>query len=105
MPFYNWSEMKRTAISPQYSTAEGPTIKGTKIEGGGYGFAAGTGARLHKPPEDQLINVVSGKFRVRVGGEERMLGAGDAVLIPPNIEHEASTVDGEVAVYRKSTPL
>jgi quercetin dioxygenase-like cupin family protein len=33
-----------------------------------------------------------------VGGEERILGAGDAVLIPPNIEHEASTVDGEVEV-------
>jgi quercetin dioxygenase-like cupin family protein len=98
MPFYNWSEMQRSTISPQYSTAEGPTIKGTKIEVGRYRFAAGTGSKPHKHPEEQLINVVSGKFRVRVGGEERILGAGDAVLIPPNIEHEASTVDGEVEV-------
>jgi len=45
-----------------------------------------------------VINVVSGKFRVRVGGEERILTAGDAVLIPPDTEHEASTVDGEVEV-------
>ena len=42
MPFYNWSEMQRSTISPQYSTAEGPTIKGTKIEVGRYRFAAGT---------------------------------------------------------------
>jgi quercetin dioxygenase-like cupin family protein len=83
--------MQRSAISPQYSTAEGPTIKGTKIEVGRYRFAAGTGAKPHKHPDEQLINVVSGKFRVRVGGEERILGAGDAV-------HEASTVDGEVEV-------
>jgi len=40
MPFYNWSEMERSVISPQYSTAEGPTIKGGKIEVGRYRFAA-----------------------------------------------------------------
>jgi hypothetical protein len=34
MPFYNWTEMDRSVISPQYSTAEGPTIKGGQIEAG-----------------------------------------------------------------------
>jgi quercetin dioxygenase-like cupin family protein len=98
MPFYNWSEMKRTAISPQYSTAEGPTIKGTKIEVGRYRFAAGTGAKPHQHPEEQVINVISGKVRIRVGREERILGSGEAALIPPNTEHEASAVDGEVEI-------
>ena len=98
MPFYNWSAMERSVISPHYSTAEGPTIKGGKIEVGRYRYAAGTGAKPHKHPEEQVINVLSGKFRLRVGGEERILGPGDVALIPPNTEHEASTVDGEVEI-------
>ena len=36
MPFYNWTEMDRSIISPQYSAAEGPTIKGRQIEVGRY---------------------------------------------------------------------
>jgi quercetin dioxygenase-like cupin family protein len=98
MPFYNWNNMERSVISPKYSTAEGPTIKGGKIEVGRYRFAAGTGAKLHKHPEEQVINVLSGKFRVRVGGEERVLGPGDAALIPANTEHEASAVESEVEI-------
>ena len=98
MPFYNWNEMTRSVISPHYSTAEGPTIKGEKIEVGHYRYSAGTGAKPHKHPEEQLVNVLSGRMRFRVGAEERVLGPGDAVLIPPNTEHEAWTVDGEVEI-------
>src|SRR5262245_1956352 len=93
MPFYNWSEMKRTAIHGRR-----PYDQRHEDRSGHYRFAAGNGATPHKHPEEQVINVVSGKFRVRVGGGERNLKAGDAVLIPPDTEHEASTVDGEVEV-------
>jgi quercetin dioxygenase-like cupin family protein len=98
MPFYNWSQMERSTISPQYSAAEGPTIKGRDIEVGRYKFAPGTGSKPHQHPEEQLINVLSGKFRVRVAGEERILESGDAVLIPPNTEHEASAMDTDVEI-------
>jgi len=98
MPFHNWSQMERSVISPQYSTAEGPTIKGAKIEVGRYRLAAGTGAKPHRHPQEQVINVLAGKLRVRVGDEERILGPGDAALIPANTEHEAWTVDGEAEI-------
>ena len=98
MPFYNWSQMERSTISPQYSTAEGPTIKGGQIEVGRYRFAAGTGSKPHKHPEEQVINVLSGRFRVRIGNEERILGPGEAALVPPNTEHEARAVDSEVEI-------
>lgn len=98
MPFYNWSRMERSVISPHYSTAEGPTIKGVKIEVGRYRFEAGTGAKPHQHPQEQVITVLAGKLRVRVGNEERVLGPGDAVLIPSNTEHEARTVDGEAEI-------
>jgi quercetin dioxygenase-like cupin family protein len=98
MPFYNWTHMERGSISPHYSSAEGPTIKGKKIEVGRYRYAAGTGAKPHKHPEEQVVNILSGKMRFRVGSEERVLGPGDAVLIPPDTEHEAWTVDSEVEI-------
>ena len=98
MPFYNWTEMDRSVISPQYSAAEGTTIKGGLIEVGRYRFAPGTGSKPHKHPEEQVINVLSGKFRVRIGNEERILGPGEAALVPANIEHEARAMDSEVEI-------
>ena len=98
MPFYSWKEMEISVISPEYSDAQGPTIKGGKIEVGRYRFAAGTGSKPHKHPEEQMINVLSGKFRVRIGTEERILGPGEAALVPPNTEHEARAVDNEVEI-------
>jgi quercetin dioxygenase-like cupin family protein len=98
MPFFNWSQMDRSVISPQYSTAEGPTIKGGQIEVGRYRFAPGTGSKPHQHPEEQVINVLSGKFRVRIENEERILGPGEAALVPANTEHEARAVDSEVEI-------
>jgi quercetin dioxygenase-like cupin family protein len=98
MPFFNWTEMDRDLISPQYSAAEGPTIKGGQIEVGRYRFASGTGSKPHQHPEEQVINVLSGKFRVRIGNEERILGPGEAALVPPNTEHEARALDSEVEI-------
>jgi quercetin dioxygenase-like cupin family protein len=98
MPFFNWTEMDRSVISPQYSTAEGPTIKGGQIEVGRYRFAPGTGSKPHQHPEEQVINVLTGRFRVRIGNEERILGPGEAALVPPNVEHEAKAVDIEVEI-------
>ena len=98
MPVYNWDQMERSVISPHYSTAEGPTIKGAKIEVGRYRYAAGTGAKPHRHPEEQVINVLAGRLKVRVGDEEWVLGPGDAVLIPPHTDHEAWTVDGAAEI-------
>ena len=98
MPFHHWDRLQGSVISPHYSTAQGPTIKGAKVEIGRYRYAAGTGAKPHRHPEEQVINVLAGKLRVRVGGEERILGPGDAAHIPPDTEHEVWTVDGEAEI-------
>lgn len=98
MPFFRWGNMERTVVSPHYSTATGPTIKGAKIEVGRYRYAAGTGANPHRHPEEQVITILEGRLRIRVGTEERIVGPGEAVHIPPNVEHEAWTVDGEAEV-------
>jgi quercetin dioxygenase-like cupin family protein len=85
-------------VTPDYSTAAGGTIRGERIEVGCYRYPPGTGAKPHRHPEEQVINVLAGKLRVRVGEEERILGPGDAVHIPPSTEHEAWAVEGEVEI-------
>ena len=96
MTFYTPKELDRTVISPQYSTAEGPTIKGLRIKVGYYRYPAGTGAKPHAHPEEQIITVLKGRIRSRVGREEKVLGPGEAVYIPANVEHENWALDGEV---------
>lgn len=94
--FYKLSEMSRSVIASQYSAAEGPTIKGKKVEVGYYRYPAGSGATTHAHPEEQVITVLKGRIRSRVGGEERILGPGEAVYIPANADHSNWAVNEEV---------
>ena len=82
MTFYRLSEMQRTVITPEHSTAEGPTIKGRRIE--------------EERGEEQVITVLKGRIRSRVGREETVLGPGEAVHIPANVEHENWAIEEEV---------
>jgi quercetin dioxygenase-like cupin family protein len=94
--FYKLSEMSRGLVAGQYSTAEGPTIKGRKVEVGYYRYPAGSGAETHAHPEEQVITVLKGRIRSVVGKEEKILGPGEAVYIPANADHSNWAVDEEV---------
>jgi quercetin dioxygenase-like cupin family protein len=93
MPFYKLEEMPGTVISPGHSTAHGPTITGRELEIGYYTEPKGTGARPHHHPSEQVILVLSGKLSMRVGGETREMGAGDAALILGDQEHEQKALE------------
>jgi quercetin dioxygenase-like cupin family protein len=41
----------------------------------------------HSHPHVQTTYVSSGQFEFTVGGETRVLNAGDALIIPSNVEH------------------
>ena len=46
-------------------------------------------APLHWHDEEQIAFVLEGSFDFTVAGETRTLRRGDAVVIPPNVPHEA----------------
>jgi quercetin dioxygenase-like cupin family protein len=98
MPFYRLTELDDRTVSPQYSTAHGPTVTGAKIEVGRYRYPAGTGAVRHTHPNEQIMVVLSGRLRFRVADEERLLLPGDAVLIPSGTPHECEAVAEDVEV-------
>ncbi|MDR7402776.1 MAG: cupin domain-containing protein [Armatimonadota bacterium] len=50
-------------------------------------------------PEEQLVHMLSGRLRLQVGDEARVLAPGDAALIPANIPHTGEAIGSEPAVY------
>jgi quercetin dioxygenase-like cupin family protein len=93
MPFFKWSEMKADFITPSYSKAHGPAIKGEKIEVALIHYPAGTVAKPHTHPNEQVQVVTKGRAKYRIGKEEKVLGPGEAVLIPANTEHEVEILE------------
>lgn len=53
---------------------------------------------LHKHYHSQITHIESGVFEVEIGGEKKILSAGDAFYIPPNILHGAVCVEAGVLI-------
>src|SRR5918993_5132472 len=103
MPFFNLSEMPGAVISPGHSTASGPTITGKELEIGYYSESKGTGAKPHYHRSEQMMLVLSGRLRMRIGDEVREIGPGELALIPGDAEHEQQALeDGTRFVSFKS---
>ena len=88
MPFFRLDQLPSKVISPGHSTAYGPTITGRELEIGVYAEPKGTGAKPHHHPSEQIIMVLSGRLRMRVGRETREMGPGEVALILGDEEHE-----------------
>ena len=63
-----------------------------------YIYDPGTVFPPHAHGQEKMDAVVSGRFRIRMGGEEAVLAAGDAVLVPRGVEHSAEVVGAEPVV-------
>lgn len=102
MPFFKWTEMEKKFITPDYSSARGPNIKGEKIEVGLFFYPGGTQAKPHAHPNEQIMVVLKGKAKLRIGTEEKVIGPGEAALMPPNIEHELQVLEDLELINCKS---
>jgi quercetin dioxygenase-like cupin family protein len=56
-------------------------------------FAQNTVAPVHWHDEEQISFVLEGELEFEVGGEQRIVRHGEAVVIPPNVPHGARTYD------------
>ena len=75
MPFFKLKDMPESLVSPGHSAAYGPTITGKELELGYYAEPKGTGARPHHHPSEQIIMVLTGRLRMRIGAETRDIQA------------------------------
>jgi quercetin dioxygenase-like cupin family protein len=51
----------------------------------------------HSHDVEQIVVVLEGSVRMNLGGTERKLTAGDAIVIPPNLVHGAASAGPNVA--------
>lgn len=61
-------------------------------------FEKGGVGALHHHYHSQISHVESGVFEVQIGGEKKLLKAGDAYHVPPNVEHGAICMEAGVLV-------
>jgi len=52
-------------------------------------FAFDKGQRLseHQAPYDAVVQIVEGRARLTIGGEEKQVSAGEIVVMPGNVPH------------------
>lgn len=86
MPTFRWSDLKKEAVDPEYSSPIGWVFRGEKIKVARMLHPAGTEVIPRASPHEQVHSILSGKARYRVGREESLVGPGEAVLISPNAE-------------------
>lgn len=47
-------------------------------------------------PHEQISTIISGRMKIVVDGDERVLGAGESIAIPPNAPHTAEFLEDTV---------
>ena len=66
--------------------------------------APGSEQRLHShEPQEQVYVIVSGKGLMKVEGDEREVGAGTMVFVPPRSEHAIRNIGDETLTYVSAT--
>ena len=61
-------------------------------------FETGGVGSLHQHYHTQITHVESGVFEVEIGSEKKVLMAGDAFYVPPNIMHGAVCISSGVLI-------
>ena len=61
-------------------------------------FETGGIGTLHQHYHTQITHVESGKFLVTIAGDKKILSAGDAFYIPPNVMHGAECLEAGVLI-------
>lgn len=91
MYIYDLNEIPQEGVA--YSTAAGRLVAGKHLKVSLIRFEAEGGAEEHAHDYEQIMYVVSGRLRVRIGDEEGEIGPGQAFLAPPNVAHQVTALE------------
>jgi quercetin dioxygenase-like cupin family protein len=61
-------------------------------------FEAGGVGSLHHHFHSQITHIESGSFEVEIGPDKKVLSAGDAYYIPPNVVHGAVCLEPGILI-------
>ena len=93
MPVYKFDALKKEYVTPKHSSAFGSLVTGAQIEVGMLRYKSGEGASEHAHPHEQVIVVLSGRVRMKIGGETHELGPREVAHLPPNVPHSLTALE------------
>lgn len=95
MSVQRWNESRDGMLSEQALRAR---LEQRGYQVSRYVYPPGTRFPDHTHGVDKIDAVLSGRFRLTIGGEEMMLEAGDSVAVPRGVVHSAEVVGDEPVV-------
>jgi quercetin dioxygenase-like cupin family protein len=99
--FFKWEEMKSDLITPKYSSGRGPTVSGDRIEVAFMFYPAGTEAKPHSHPNEQIQIALKGKVMYIIGGVEFVVGPEGGILMPIGVEHAVRILEDYTVINCK----
>lgn len=89
MPFLNLGDIKPKEIIEGYSAR---IINGDKMTVVYWEVKAGSPLPEHSHPQEQISNMLDGKYELTIDGEAKIMEPGDVALIPSNVTHSGKAI-------------
>ena len=97
--FYNWDELESEHHGLPTSLCKIKSITGDNLQLIWAIFEKGGEYEMHSHPHEQFGIVVEGRMRLHVGGQEKVVGAGDMWYAPPNVVHGGTLLGDEPVIF------
>jgi unsaturated pyranuronate lyase len=101
MPFVSSDEIAKLEIFPGGFAA---LASGERMMLSFLDMADGTEIPVHSHPHEQAGVMLTGRLRLVIDEEARVLGPGDAYIVPSDVVHSGEVVEGPVRVLDVFSP-
>ena len=95
MQHYNWNLLEEEPLNPLLGRK---MIHGQNVTVARIRLRKGAVVPVHSHANEQISMLESGAVRFTIAGEERILRAGDTVVIPPDAPHTVEALEDSLAV-------
>lgn len=99
--YVKWADMPQVDMLPGIRRR---VLDGDKMMSVQVTLEKGVVVPEHSHPHEQISHVVSGKVEFTVAGQTKVMGPGEAVLIPSDALHVATALEESVVVDVFSPP-
>lgn len=101
MEVHSWDQIEKEKLNPLSGRQ---VIHSDKMTVARMHLQKGCVVPEHSHQNEQISMVEQGSLQFRMGGADRILGAGELVRIPPNLPHSVVALEDSIAVDLFSPP-